>query len=242
YLLTCADVPFKNEQVPEKDIAKGQVAGFVKAWELYGNPKAIIVFVVLHNERYAMDQRLMEFEIYKQNPNIRVVRKTFNDLIRYGKLTKNRKYLVETEEVAVVYYRAGYNPTEFTTDQIWKVRLEIEQGRCIKCPPIHYQLAGTKKIQQLLSEPRVLNRFIEDTDVIDLIQSTGQYNLDLVEEGDRAIKMAIKNPDQFVLKPQREGGGNNLYGNKMKEFLESIQDSEERCAYILMDLIKPVKS
>ncbi|ESO98072.1 hypothetical protein LOTGIDRAFT_239115 [Lottia gigantea] len=223
YILNCAGLPYKGEQIPEKDVAKGQVAAFMKAWKLYDNPKAIIVFVVLHNERYAMDQRLMEFEIYKQNPNIRVVRKTFNDLIRYGKLTKNRKYLVDTEEVAVVYYRAGYNPTEYSTDQMYKMSTDS---------------LSTRRNQ-------------ENTTTI--IRATNfkqrQYNLDLardrqtlLEKGDRAIKMAIKNPDQFVLKPQREGGGNNLYGNSMKEFLESIQDSEERCAYILMDLIKPVKS
>jgi len=26
------------------------------------------------------------------------------------------------------------------------------------------------------------------------------------------VEEAISNPDAFVLKPQREGGGNNLYG------------------------------
>jgi len=32
------------------------------------------------------------------------------------------------------------------------------------------------------------------------------------EEGDLAAAMAIKNPERYVLKPQREGGGNNFYG------------------------------
>lgn len=27
------------------------------------------------------------------------------------------------------------------------------------------------------------------------------------DEGDRNVKMAIENPDRFVVKPQREGGG-----------------------------------
>lgn len=29
--------------------------------------------------------------------------------------------------------------------------------------------------------------------------------------------MAMENPDRFVLKPQREGGGNNMYGDEIKE-------------------------
>ena len=42
-----------------------------------------------------------------------------------------------------------------------------------------------------------------------------------------------------MLKPQREGGGNNVYGADIKPFLEKIKDSPERNAYILMDRIQP---
>ena len=41
------------------------------------------------------------------------------------------------------------------------------------------------------------------------------------------------------MKPQREGGGNNIYGDDIKPFLEKIKDSDERNAYILMDRIQP---
>lgn len=34
-----------------------------------------------------------------------------------------------------------------------------------------------------------------------------------VDEGvEEAVAMALADPEAFVLKPQREGGGNNLYG------------------------------
>ena len=46
-------------------------------------------------------------------------------------------------------------------------------------------------------------------------------------------------PSKYVLKPQREGGGNNVYGDDIKPFLENIKNSEERNAYILMDRIQP---
>lgn len=37
------------------------------------------------------------------------------------------------------------------------------------------------------------------------------------------VSKAIKNPDGFVLKPQREGGGNNLYGPLNAEVSEVIE-------------------
>lgn len=35
--------------------------------------------------------------------------------------------------------------------------------------------------------------------------------------GDQAAKLALQNPHNFVLKPQREGGGNNVYGTQIAE-------------------------
>ena len=58
-------------------------------------------------------------------------------------------------------------------------------------------------------------------------------------DGDKAFESALANPDRYVLKPQREGGGNNVYGGDIPPFLESIRDSSERSAYILMDRIHP---
>lgn len=41
---------------------------------------------------------------------------------------------------------------------------------------------------------------------------TGLYSLDDSEVGNASYEMALKEPEKFVLKPQREGGGNNVYG------------------------------
>lgn len=51
--------------------------------------------------------------------------------------------------------------------------------------------------------------------------------------------MALANPNNYVLKPQREGGGNNIYGDEIRDFLLKIKDSDERSAWILMDRISP---
>lgn len=59
------------------------------------------------------------------------------------------------------------------------------------------------------------------------------------EHGNRAVTMALKDPSKYVLKPQREGGGNNIYGDKIKEQLELMKDSKDRTAWILMERIYP---
>ncbi len=62
------------------------------------------------------------------------------------------------------------------------------------------------------------------------------------DAGNAAFAKALSRPDLFVVKPQREGGGNNVYGEDIVPFLQSIEDSNERNAYILMDRIHPPKT
>lgn len=91
----------------------------------------------------------------------------------------------------------------------------VERSTAIKCPSIYYHLAGTKKVQQVLAHPETLKRFVSDGSKISLIKEifTGLYSLDKNEEGEAAVRMVLDNPEKYVLKPQREGGGNNVYGS-----------------------------
>lgn len=63
--------------------------------------------------------------------------------------------------------------------------------------------------------------------------------MDFNEHGNAIVEMGISNPQRFVLKPQREGGCNNLYGTDIKNFLESVKSKPDRVAWILMDRIYP---
>ncbi|RMB95600.1 hypothetical protein DUI87_27710 [Hirundo rustica rustica] len=192
--------------------AKRLAMGIAKAWELYGSQR-----------------------------NIRVVRKRFRDVFEQGSLDASRRLYMDGQEVAVVYYREGYVP-EVYDQQNWEARLLLERSRAVKCPDIATQLAGTKKVQQELSRPGTLEKLLPGRpEAVARIRATfaGLYSLDEGEEGDRIAATAIADPDRFVLKPQREGGGNNLYGEELREVLEKIKDSPERTSYILMDKIKP---
>ena len=63
----------------------------------------------------------------------------------------------------------------------------------------------------------------------------GLWSLDGAD-GDAAIAAALAEPDAFVLKPQREGGGNNLYGAEMAA---RLRDRAGLGAFILMQRIRP---
>lgn len=54
-------------------------------------------------------------------------------------------------EVAVVYFRAGYAPRDYFGRAEWDARLKLERSTAIKSPNIGYHLAGTKKVQQVLA-------------------------------------------------------------------------------------------
>ena len=45
--------------------------------------------------------------------------------------------------------------------------------------------------------------------------------------------MAIKNPEKYVLKPQREGGGNNIYGKEVSNLLSTINVSRSDLLFFL---------
>lgn len=53
-----------------------------------------------------------------------------------------------------------------------------------------------------------------------------------------AIQRALNDPNGYVLKPQREGGGNNFYKDEMKHKLQTLS-AEALSAYILMERIVP---
>ena len=84
-------------------------------------------------------------------------------------------------------------------------------------------------------------RFLPQANVAALVRScfAGLYGLESGAPGaEEAIQSALARPSDFVLKPQREGGGNNLYDEEMVQALKTMT-VEERATYILMEKIKP---
>ncbi|XP_004536431.1 glutathione synthetase isoform X2 [Ceratitis capitata] len=230
----------KLKNMPENTALSGLCGGMIKAWEVYGARKSVILFIIEDVSYNICDQRFHEFYIREQRPEIKVIRRTLTEVHKEGKLGPNKELFLGEYEVAVIYFRAGYEPDHYPTQDEWDARYMMECSRAIKCPSIHYHLAGTKKVQQALAQPEMLERFISDPEKIKAIGQifTGLYSLDDSEVGNASYEMALKEPEKFVLKPQREGGGNNVYGVDIPDALRKMS-RVERAAWILMDLIQP---
>ena len=121
-------------------------------------------------------------------------------------------------QVSVCYYRQGYTPTDYSQGG-WRVRALLEGSKALQIPDVALQLCGTKRMQQRLTDPEALDKFLWDTSKEDRRRLIGlfadQFSLSLSPEGDRMAAEAIQHPDLWVLKPQREGGGNNYFGQDM---------------------------
>jgi glutathione synthase len=106
-------------------------------------------------------------------------------------------------------------------------------------------LAGGKKVQQVLTKPGVLEQYLCDkkwgegiftqNEVEEIRDSwMGMWGL----EDDDGISKARTLASSLVLKPQREGGGNNIYKHDILPFLDTLPP-KDREAWIAMELIVP---
>ncbi|KAG7273985.1 hypothetical protein CRUP_011167 [Coryphaenoides rupestris] len=192
------------------------------------------------------------WELYDRPQGVPSIRDSFEFVHKTGRLSSDNRLFVDGQEVALVLYRDGFSPCHYT-EESWEARLLIERSLAIKCPDIGTHLAGTKKVQQVLARPGVLEHFFPDQpQVVQQIRDTftGLYTLDQCPEGDRAVAMAMKTPDRFVLKPQREGGGEqgrgrgtvsvqHLFDGELVRVLQEVDGGTGRAAYILMDRLWP---
>jgi glutathione synthase len=201
-----------------------------------------------------------------------VIRQTFNELSQFASVDATTSVLRIScspelhpgglVEISTVYFRSGYTPDDYLTPMHFTTRFLLERSKAIKCPTIALQLAGGKKVQQVLTQPGVLERFLSDKkygehvfgehEINELRASfMSMWGLDVGEDMLTTDYTAIKSGREgfgvrkarecamsLVLKPQREGGGNNVYKEAIPEFLDAL-GSQERQAWIAMELIKP---
>ena len=238
--------PLTPENLPETNTVNVLCQGMAEAFKHYQMQRGTdcvvrmlyIIFVVSDGEKNSVDQRMLEYELWNTH-QIPVLRHSLTTLATNATIENRGGAPVlfvdgGTKEIAVVYYRDGYSPDAYPTKKEWDARLLMEKSYAIKCPSITYQLVGAKKIQQALAGEGVLEKYLSATDAIAIRKSfAGLYELT-----DEAVAAAMAHPEHFVLKPQREGGGNNVYGEDITKVLPSLS-STERAAYILMQRIFP---
>ncbi|KAI9882567.1 MAG: hypothetical protein M1823_005689 [Watsoniomyces obsoletus] len=213
-----------------------------------------ILMIVQDNEQNIFDQKLLEGELH-QSHRIPVFRATLASVVDVVSVMQDeRRTLIYTPphaphyrrtEISVVYYRAGYSPEHYPSEKEWEARLSLEGSAAIKCPSVLAHLAGSKKVQQVLATPSSahLDRFLADEpSLANGVRETftNIYPLDESPAGLEARKLALdpSAASHYVLKPQREGGGNNVYRTAIPSFLKSLPESHWK-SYILMEIIEP---
>jgi glutathione synthase len=243
----------KDDSLPEATSIKGLALGMAKAHEAYSSSTAglptCIIFLVQDVERNVFDQRLLEYTV-NNNHGIKTFRLPFSRVQDDTKVDANRKLIYTPPhaphkcfEVTLVYFRAGYGPSDYTSQRSWDARLHIERSAAIKCPSVLTQLAGTKKVQQVLATPLSphLKKFLPGEEAEAVLKTFAPiYPLDKSKAGQEARRLAT-NPEtatRYVLKPQREGGGNNVYRKNIPPFLKDLPESHWP-AHILMEMIEP---
>jgi glutathione synthetase len=242
---------------PPNSSISSLAAGLAAAAIAYGSPKTgsldlAVLFLVQDVERNVFDQRHLEYELESKH-GVCVYRLPFPRILTDTTLDPRTRALLyhppqapsTAVEITAVYLRAGYGPSEYKQPDAWLARLHLEKSAAIKCPSVLTHLAGSKKIQQVLATPGSphLSRFLREHVDAQRVRNTftNIYPLDDSEAGLKAQELAL-NPETaegYVLKPQREGGGNNIYRTAIPPFLKDKVPREKWKSYILMELIDP---
>jgi glutathione synthase len=233
--------PERKPRLVANDPLAGVVAGIAEGVRRFGRPGAIVVMIVQPDETNVFDQRLVEIDLAESGIGLR--RMSLEDVAREGSLREGH-LTVGGHTCAVAYLRAGYAPADLATPAARKGRTLLEHSDAIVIPRVGLQLAGAKKVQQVLADPAVLGRFVDAATSARLRATfAGLYGLeDPVTAAGASLpawQAAIAAPERFVLKPQREGGGNNLYDEDIPLALRDTT-ARERAGYILMERIHPL--
>jgi len=193
-----------------------------------------VMMVVLPDEKNTADQRALEFELW----NTHKIPMVFCSLSDVPDTPTHQALQFAGSEVAVVYFRSGYMPEHYPSDKEWEGRRCLELSRAVKTPTMAHHLMGCKKIQQRLAMPGGVEKYLDAGDAKVVRQTiVGHYSMDVGDRDPVVVADALKKPSNYVLKPQREGGGNNIYDQAVRDSLQSFSD-QELSAFILMDIIQ----
>ena len=247
--------PVRNSRQPGNDTIEFLARNLAIAHQFYGTAKSrserktAVLFIVQPRNINTCDERPIEYALWHSDPPIHAYRVEFgSNLLARCRLGKEKELLFQPRsscsddqpiEISVAYLRAGYDPDEYDEDGC-AARLLLARSRAINCPSILGHITTFKKVQQALSSDAGMQRFASSTeDASRLVETFGvMYPLDESHLGQRARKLAI-NPDsamRLILKPSLEGGGHNVYGRDIPDFLSKVPMNQWN-SFILMEQI-----
>lgn len=249
----------QTQTPPPNNSVETLTKGLAVAHEAYGSSKSspslplCVLFVVQDGERNVFDQLAIfkRLSTLHKIPTFRVASNKIFDETSIPSSNASRPLIYHPPhspsspfEVTTVYLRAYYSPDEYKTSRDWEARTHLERSAAIKCPTVLNQLAGCKKIQQILAQPTgpdhlsSLLRGVDATLIARLRETFApQYDLSVNGQG-RDLALNPETAMKHVLKPQREGGGNNIYKSEIPGFLKDLPESDWK-SWVLMEIINP---
>ncbi|KAF2098149.1 glutathione synthase [Rhizodiscina lignyota] len=253
YRTTFGNIDTSSSSLPPNDGINGIVRGLVSAHHAYyasnrnAPTRTGVLFIVQGRNFNICDERPLEYALWDQNTPIPAYRLIFGpDVIEQTSIGPSGELLFNSPtcpfsplEISVVYMRAGYELEEYD-DVGCAARLRLEGSRAVKCPSILSHITTFKKVQQELTKAGALERFIDESKCKDIRSTFAPlYPLDKSEQGLIGRKLAL-NPDtagNHVLKPSLEGGGHNIYGRDIPNFLAETPE-EIWHTFVLMEIIR----
>ncbi len=237
--LLCRSQPDVLGRLLPNDPLTPITAGIAEGVQVHGASNGVVLMIVQPQESNRLDQRGIEQRLLQQF-GLSTVRATLAEVAERGKLRQGTLRFAG-EPVALVYYRAGYTPKDFTHPDAVAGRRLLEASDAIQVPDLAMQLAGMKKVQQRLTNPEVLGRFVSDSEAKPLLEVCAEMHSldDDSDEVEFVLNEAAEHPERFVLKPQREGGGHNVYGAEIVKKLAKLSPGE-RSSWVLMERLHPV--
>ena len=204
----------------------------------------IIVFIVQNGEKNLFDQRSIENELWDKH-EVKSVRLTLNEVAQKCTTAENGDISYEGKKISLFYFRACYTEKDYIDEESWKGREMIELSTAIKCPNINTFLTTFKVFQYELTKPDVLKKYLTDELIINDISRFFvklYYIRDMNKDQQKELFTNVTaNLDKFVLKPQKEGGGNNIYGDTILTLIPNadVEPGNELLSTLVMEKIEP---
>ena len=183
---------------------------------------SIIVFVIQKNETNLFDQYSLSDELYNKY-KISSKRLTLNEIKQKCVQDEQGNLTINGKLISMFYFRAAYCESDYPDEESWQGRELIELSTAIKIPDINTFLTTFKIFQYELSKPQIMMHYCQNDLIInDILRFFGgiYYLRDMDTEKQKELLSQVKsNPNLYILKPNREGGGNNIAGDKLKELI-----------------------
>eukprot|EP01084_Bolivina_argentea_P320126 555398_1 len=221
------------------------------------NPYILIIPHKYRDENLVIEQRAIEIKLWNDY-KIPCIRRSLRELINNCKLDSDTNELIiyDKYKISAVYTRMYPDPdsndefdsndNEFESNDNefdeWKVLEIIEFSTAIN-ETVSYFLLGTKYIQSLCYNKDILLKYLNNNEA-NLIHKHMFKLYTLDKDTNKNLNDTINeiknNPSKYVIKSQKEGGGNCYFDNDIVELFNKLNDNnQDYGAYIAMERVYP---